>query len=364
MNRASLLRTFVFINLILGIWVLLITVRLFGRREIPSVTNQNLPSVIARTIVDEEGEHEPESNLKGLNQHTWEKPCKISLEQLCNYPIFPKAPDHRTFVANVDVLSLGVTIAGIRLMGFLRPNKTGEYYFLVASNGFAEVWLSTSKKWKNVKKIAYINPQYSRSTVTKVAFDAIKSQISDRVILSARHEYYFEVIYVQGIQEGKEHLIQVAWKRPEKSRFEIIDRAFLSPYKNDSDKAQMKVYDEDLPDVLSCKKLRINSSVANEYMRPETLPYLEHMAVKNALNYCEYHPSYLLKPANLLKFKKYHGVYRHTYKTSSYPFPDVTGVLRTRKVAKMFIAEHPLDAKEAILVVSRYLEALKRAYPG
>ena len=59
--------------------------------------------------------------LKGLNQHIWTKNCQKSLEQLCNFPIFPNAPDSRSMVKNVNITSSVKDVDGIRLLGFLRP---------------------------------------------------------------------------------------------------------------------------------------------------------------------------------------------------------------------------------------------------
>lgn len=83
-------------------------------------------------------------------------------------------------------------------------------------------------------------------------FEGLNSQISKSIRLSARKTYYIEVIYARGIQKISGPLIQIAWKRPHENVFEIIDKSFFSPYTNDSDKAKMKVYDDDLPDVLAC----------------------------------------------------------------------------------------------------------------
>ena len=44
--------------------------------------------------------------LKGLNQHVWTKNCQKSLEQLCNFPVFPNAPDSRSIVKTLSSASL------------------------------------------------------------------------------------------------------------------------------------------------------------------------------------------------------------------------------------------------------------------
>ena len=376
MNRVKPVKTFVIGVLTLGVWVILVVVFLFSRQEtVPNATPfQNQSTSTSRTIVEllesRRTDHinkdfELEDMLKGLNKHTWERYCQSSLQQLCNYPIFPKAPDKRNFVRNVNIIStVNEAEAAVRLLGYVRPNASGEYQFLVTSNGFAEVWLGPNANWKDAKKIAYVKPQYLRSTLKKLSFETMKSQISETVSLVARQIYYFEVIYVKADTKSSEQLIQVAWKRPDRIEFELIEGEYFSLYTEDSDKAKLKIYDEELPDVLACKKLR--RRFANKYMRPETLPYLSRAAVDKTLSICEYKPSYLLDPANLPRdLKLYHGV-KNVQKTYTYPFQSVSGVLRSAKVAqtvrKTFLAELPLSDLEALSIVRKYCNAMKRTY--
>ena len=75
--------------------------------------------------------------------------------------------------------------------------------------------------------------------------------------------------------------------------------------------AEMKVYDDDLPDVLACESIRLK--FAGEQMKPERITYLENSAVRNPLNFCNYKPSYL-NPANVAGFRQYQGVYKHAHK--------------------------------------------------
>ena len=62
---------------------------------------------------------------------------------------------------------------------------------------------------------------------------------TNRVKLFSGHKYYVEIIYSRGEQSEGQSLIQLAWKRPDRTGFELIQREFFSPFKNDSDKAQM-----------------------------------------------------------------------------------------------------------------------------
>ena len=377
MNCVKPVKAFVIGVLTVGLWVILAVVYLFSRQEtIPNVTsfqNQTTSTSGRKVEMLESRRTDPinkdlevEDILKGLNKHTWERYCQSNLEQLCNYPIFPKAPDKRNFVQNVNIMSTVNEVDGaVRLLGFVRPNATGEYQFFVTSNDFAEVWLSPNTNWKDAKKIAYGKPQYLRSaTLKKLSFETMKYQISQTVGLLTGQKYYFEVIYVKTDTKSSEQLIQVAWKRPDRTEFELIEGEYFSLYTEDSDKSKLKIYDEELPDALACETLR--RRFANKYMRPDTLPYLSRNAMNKTLPICEYKPSYLLDPANLPRdLKLYHGV-KNVQKTYTYPFQSISGVLRSAKVAqtkrKTFLAELPLSDLEALSIVRKYCNVMERTY--
>ena len=64
---------------------------------------------------------------------------------------------------------------------------------------------------------------------------------TNRVKLFSVHKYYVEIIHSRGEQSEGQSLIQLAWKRPDRTAFELTQREFFSPYKNDSDKAQISL---------------------------------------------------------------------------------------------------------------------------
>ena len=292
--------------------------------------------------------------FKGLNRHTWEGRCLQSLEKLCNFPIFPKAPDRRGIVDNVDISSPAKQVTGLRLLGFLRPNVTGEYFFSVQTNGFVEVWLSRSIGLNGGAKIAQGYP------TGKLQESLESSNLS--VKMSAQHAYYIDIVYARGeIRNNKGPQVKLAWKRPGKNVFEVIPGEFFARFKNDSDIAEMQVYDDDLPDVLACVSIRLK--FAGEYMKPEAITYLESSAVRNALNFCDYKPSYLLNPANVAGFRRYQGVRKHVQKTYTLPYSSVDGITRGRR-GGAFLAEFPLEEREARSVVDRYTAALEKSYAG
>lgn len=104
--------------------------------------------------------------------------------------------------------------------------------------------------------------------------------------MKAKRRYYLEIVYAPASANNIDNnFIQVAWKRPRQSIFEIIESNFLSLYKNDSEKWQRHLYDDEMPGALPCRAKK-HSSYRNKYMRPESFPYLKHQNVQRTLNYC------------------------------------------------------------------------------
>ena len=303
---------------------------------------------------------------EGLNHHIWEKNCVNTIERLCNFPIFPWAPDQRQFTRRTEIVEEWSSAAadGHRLFGFLLPDSTDEYQFAVASNGYSEVWLSWNKNWRAARRIAFVRPFDLKTAISKWEFGVSEAQVSSTIHLKAGVRYYFEILYTYGTpNNNSETFLQVAWKRRKESNFKIIEGASLALFKNDSEKEKYKIFDDELPDVTSCAT-RHQKGYQNDHMKPDSTPYLEHTELDKALKKCEYRPSYLLDPAKLKDFKRYQGVRRNLHKTYSFPFSTVDGIVRKKKVANLFHAEEVLDEEEAWSVVYRYMDALQMTYSG
>ena len=67
------------------------------------------------------------------------------------------------------------------------------------------------------------------------------------VKLFSGHRYYVEVIYSRYGQSEGPSLIQLVGKDKTELALNIYKESFSLPYKNYSDKAQMKIYGNDLP---------------------------------------------------------------------------------------------------------------------
>lgn len=302
---------------------------------------------------------------RGLNHHVWLNSCMDTIEKLCNFPVFPMAPDERkvTFRTGFDGATEHSGFDGHRLFGFVIPNATSEYHFAVASNGFAEVWLSLNNRWRGSRKIAHITPFDASSAATKWRFNVSITQISAAIHLKARRRYYIEILHTNNAESNVDNFLLVAWKRSQESDFEIIEGRSLSLYTEDEEKGIYKIFDDELPDAVACET-KNEKGHANKYMRAETLHYLEHSEVEGILDYCEYKPSYAIDRSNGQDFRRYEGVKEHVRRMYGFPFPIVHGIIREKKSWVPFYAEYPLEADEAWLIVYKYMDALRQRSSG
>ena len=305
----------------------------------------------------------------GLNQHVWDKNCLSTIESLCNFPIFPKAPDRRQVIYRTEITEQkDSTTDAHRIFGFIHPSLTGDYQFAVASNGYAEVWLSETTNWRIVKEIANIKP-FDRNTtntaVTGRTFNVSKKQTSSKIYLKAKSSYYLEILYALGSQTKGEYFLRVSWKQPQESNFVVIDSDSLFIFKNDSEEERYKMYDDELPNAASCFKESANQIYKKKHMNvnPVKIPFLEQTSVSKALPSCDYRPSYLPDAATLKGFRRYHGVLKHVKRIHTFPFPFAEGIERDFKRQRYFV-EFPLEEEEAWSVVERYMDSLDKSYFG
>ena len=324
----------------------------------PRLDNQRSIKLYSSSILEDSG-----SIGKGLNQHSWKNNCLSTIEQLCYFPLFPYAPDDRSFASNTNItLPANSNVHSSRLFGYLQPRRSGEHHFAVASNGFAEVWLSSNKNSKDGRRVAHVFDQ--RKPLMPKDFSSLNSQLSQGIYLSAERRYFFDLIYAQGLSKQIENkFFQVAWQKPGEKEFQVIDENVLSPYVNDIEKGNLKIYDESIPEVQRCIGLKKHALITSF----QAIPKLQRKAVYKGLSHCDYEPSYLIDPSvnvRIYNWKKYHGVRKYAIKTFSYPVTTVDGITRDSYVMPTFYAEFPLDSNEANSVVHEYVRAMDRAYPG
>ena len=276
-----------------------------------------------------------------LNLHLWFETCAKDLDILCNHPMFSKAPDKRGCI-NMKMIDVynekEVKSEGIRLFGFITPKESGLYIFMVKSVCSAEIWLSENERQLSARMV------YSNENSTRERTD---SRVSSGIDLKAGERYYIEVV---ATCMNKVNKLQVLWKTPTNSMFQIINGSFLSSYCNGLN-GDLKIYDDQLPDSPACASRRHQKPYFNT--RREII-YIEHDDIKDVLPYYEYKPSYTVSH----EVPRYHAVTYHVVHTFIYPFPEHPNL----HDQKNWI--YPLDEAEALEVVDLLMASLKKANLG
>lgn len=276
-------------------------------------------------------------NTGNLNLHLWMETCPKSLDFLCNFPMFPNAPDNRLLVNKTKVDDGLEKVEGMRILGFIVPRETGSYIFWVQFCS-AEVWLSQDENWKNARKIL---------NAGKLSQNKKDVQVSTEINLIAGQKYFIDVVATCFWIRKK---FQLLWKTPKSSYFEIINGTFLSHYVDDRDFNGSKIYDELLPDSLVCASRRNNTTY---FPIEREISYLSHDEVKDILPYCEYNASYTVNK----RVKRYHAVRFHVVHTFVYPFFEHPNL-------GYFGQKYPLNENEALEVVHIFAESLEKTLPG
>ena len=297
----------------------------------------------------------PRSSTAGLNAHIWDGRCLKTIENLCKFPLFPKAPNRRQRVSYQLDVSRKEGNFGQRLFGFVEPPETGKYKFAIASDDSSELWLSSNHRWQNSKLIASVGTKKNEIAWISKRENFLKfpSQISAEVLLQQGRKYYVEVLHVD---VGGENFIQVAWQSPMSPSFVTINERFLRPYVDDFSLNSIQPHGHRIPFSLTCRQIpRISKNKDFIY---DNTPYLEHEAVQKALPTCEYEPSYLIKGRKLERWEAYS---RNIIYTKAWPLPTIPGdVLAHYYPTTNFSLQHA----EVTAIVSRYMSAVDKEYSG
>lgn len=277
-------------------------------------------------------------NVTGnLNLHVWLGICVKDLNALCNFPMYPKAPDARVLLNRtmVDPDERGINVKTLRLFGFVTPWTSGLYFFKVKICS-AEIWLGRDGTNLRTRRI-YSDEDFSQD----------QKGVGEAELIGGK-TYYIEVI---SICSGETNQLQVLWKTPQHYDFQIINGSFLSHYLKDSNFKHIKLYDELIPDSPTCPSRRHQETYFKVY---EEMSYLSHEEIKDTLPYCEYSPSYVVNH----KVGRYHAVTYHVVHTFIYPFPEHSQL----EDKKYWI--FPLDEKEAFQIVDTFMKSLEQSRPG
>ena len=112
-------------------------------------------------------------------------------------------PGHTT-IPTLDDNTDRANNTGVRLRGYLVPPKTGNYYFWIAANNAAELWISNDSQYVNKVLRASVT-----ATTGYKTWNAQSSQQSQWLELVAGEKYYFEVLHNTG-SDADDH-VAVGW---------------------------------------------------------------------------------------------------------------------------------------------------------
>ena len=268
-----------------------------------------------------------------LNLHLWSDTCARDLNILCNLPMFPRAPDQRRLVNETVIVDNLADLEGIRLFGFISPDKSGFYLFTVRFCS-AEVWLSHNENWRNARKVLGSDIQPKKDL-----------QISSKIALVAGNKYFIEVVSTCFRKRNK---IQLLWKTPVSSVFEVINGTFLSSFV-DENGLNSKIYDGLLPDSPVCTSRKYKTKYFQVH---QEISYLSHDKVQDILPYWDYNPSYTVEK----RIKHYQAIRLYHVHTFLYPFPDDKNL--------QYANNRPLSKDEALEVVRIFMESFEEKMSG
>ena len=290
----------------------------------------------------------------GLNAHIWYGNCLKTIQNTCDFPIFPRAPDMTEIVQNFDISRSSVDFSQ-RVFGFLQPPASGSYVFAVASDDSSELWLSTDHDWRKSALIASVGNKDKIASVDKGDFFRNPNQKSAPVLLEKGKKYFIEVLHVEA---GGVNFLQVAWQGPTIATFESLNPRYLFTYSVSKEPNTPKMYDFTVPKSVSCKNTAIKGQ-RNPFFAAKPKPvYIDHTEVEGALPVCSsYNPSYLVRDRKLKKYEAYNHM---IFYTRVYPLPEFQAV----RFPSWAIAKPGLERSEAESVVALYMKELKRNQPG
>ena len=291
---------------------------------------------------------------QGLNGHIWYDVCPSSIEAVCDYPLFPKAPNEKTVITTLDVRRDGDNYIQ-RIFGFLHPPLTGKYRFALAADDFSELWLSPNEDPSKAVFVCGLNKFTERGE-----FQRGPSQMSREIELQQNHKYYMEIIHVQ---LGGNDFFHLVWRLPAVGnilRFSTVPIESTSFFFNPNSETQDNYHKAPISAVCESKSNHQHSSKPDVKSIPMHLP---HNEVKDVLPYCDYKPSYLTKeetsdsqpPKRIYKF-----LHRQYLPVES--FPSVT----YKNVINLFASfgDHRPDILAAQKAAKLFLDSLHQRYPG
>jgi uncharacterized protein (DUF1800 family) len=116
---------------------------------------------------------------------------------------------------------------GARIRGYITAPETGNYYFWIAANNAAELWISNDAETVNNFKRAWV----TAGSPTPQTWNGAAKQQSPWLALEQGRKYYFEILHKAGAGAGDN--LAIGWLKPSQTGTapsEIVPGYVLSPY--------------------------------------------------------------------------------------------------------------------------------------
>lgn len=297
------------------------------------------------------------SNYGVLNVHTWGFACELTLRKFVQNPLFPISPNVQAFVNNLELKwmeqkSKDVKKFGRRIFGYLFVPHTGNFKFSMSSSFDAELWLSRDHHWRNLKLLCKSGSSLTDENLVSKSRNS-KENYSSEIRLKQGRPYFIEILLMHSPPES----FYLKWKAPHSEIFEEILNKFLHPYMGES--LRFKEFIKTVPLTLATQSY-INShpkqSILSSTKKLHSgVKSLEWNDVNLALPVCRYQPDYVGKRV----WQQYYAV--EHYVNPSYVYPELKhAMIKDGKWDPWF----PLDQKDALGIVEKYLKHVEGAYPG
>ena len=137
---------------------------------------------------------------------------------------YPNNPTTSTLITSMEGISNQADNYGSRIVGYICAPATGSYTFWIASDDYAELWLSTDDQQANKQNIAFHNG----ATLSR-QWNKYVTQKSVPINLVQGQRYFIEALMKEGT--GTDNLA-VGWLKPGQngtSPSEVIPGSVLSP---------------------------------------------------------------------------------------------------------------------------------------
>ena len=163
-----------------------------------------------------------------LTREVWINISGGAVSYLTSNADYPDSPYMTDYINSFKAPALPDEISdnyGQRIHGFFVPPVDGQYTFAIASDDSSELWIAQPYAMSSPVKICYLSGAANAQQWTSNS-----SQISNAFTLQGGRPYYIKALHKEG--SIGDH-VEVGYKGPGMSSFEIIPGEYLMPYSAD-----------------------------------------------------------------------------------------------------------------------------------